>query len=122
MHKFAIAAAAAVMALTGTAAIAQMDRSHTTTTMQDPMGNRTTTTTRTMDRSMDGQNGNRTMERTTVRTHHSRGDMRDNRQMRNGHDMRGTNRSWHSNRTHCKTWWSHGRKMRNCKTMMRHHM
>ncbi len=112
MYKLAIAAAAAVMALTGSSATAQMRDTHTTTTMQSPMG--TTTTPRTMDHRMDGQNGTRTVERTTVRTHNPRGDMRAR------HDMRGTNRSWHSNRNHCKTWWSHGRKMRSCRAPMRH--
>ena len=113
MYKFAIAAAAAALALTGSAATAQMRDTHTTTTMQGPMG--TTTTTRMMDHRIDGPNGTRTMERTTVRSHNGRTVMHDR------HDMRGPNRSWHSNRNHCKTWWSHGRKMRSCRAPMRNH-
>ena len=62
---------------------------------------RTTTTTQTMEHPMG------TMERTTVRTHttattHHRMAMKAKR--------------------HCKTWWSHGRKMRSCKKMMHRHM
>ena len=41
MYKLAIAAAAAVMALTGSSATAQMRDTHTTTTMQSPMGTTT---------------------------------------------------------------------------------
>ena len=90
--KLALAAAAALMALTGTAASAQMNQTRTTTTV----------------RTMEQPHG--TMERTTVRTH----------TVATPHHRMATNRSWHSNKRHCKTWWSHGRKMRSCKTMMRH--
>ena len=102
MHKFAIAAVAAA-ALFGTAASAQMTNTRTTTTT--PVGT-ATTTTQTMQHPM----GKTTMQRTTVRTRTT------------AVTPRHANRSWHSNRKHCKTWWNHGRKLRSCKTRMRKHM
>ena len=63
---------------------------------------RTTTTTQTMQHPMG------TMEKTTVRTHTMNGTMPGHMAMKS--------------KRHCKTWWSHGRKMRSCKTMMHHHM
>ena len=92
MHKIAIAAAAAALALTGTAATAQMDAA------------RTTTTTQTMEHPM----GTKTMERTTVKTHTMNGTMPRHMAMKSTR--------------HCKTWWSHGKKMRSCKMMKRHQM
>ncbi len=98
MRTLAIAAA---FALIGTAAGAQMNTTHTTTTT--PMGTATaTTTTRTPT---DGMSG-RADERTVVRTHST--------------TMR--HRTVAMARTHCKTWWKHGRKMRSCKTMVHRHM
>ena len=62
---------------------------------------RTTTTTQTMQHPMG------TMEKTTVRTHTMNGTMPGHMAMKS--------------KRHCKTWWSHGRKMRNCRSTM-HHM
>ncbi len=94
MRTLAIAAA---FALIGTAAGAQMNTTHTTTTT--PMGT-ATTTERTHT---DGMSG-RTDQRVTTRTMHTT-----------------MHRTVASARTHCKTWWKHGRKMRSCKTMVHRH-
>ena len=94
MHKLTLAAAAAALAFTGTAASAQMDQT------------RTTTTTQTMQHPMG------TMEKTTTRTHTANGSM--NGTMPRHMAMK--------SKRHCKTWWSHGKKMRSCKMMKRHQM
>lgn len=87
--------------LTLAAAAAVMALTGTAATAQMDQ-TRTTTTTQTMQHPMG------TMEKTTVRTHTMNGTMPGHMAMKS--------------KRHCKTWWSHGRKMRSCKTMMRHHM
>ena len=92
MRTLAIAAA---FALLSTGAVAQMP-TKTTTTTTTPVGT-ATTTTRTHT---DGMSG-RTDQRVTTRTMHTT-----------------MHRTVATARTHCKTYYKHGRKMRSCKTMV----